>query len=91
VDKKPRQGGGACFEEAAERVAAEIRRLDDLGDDVRRRVRDIQWTGRSAEYFRRHADFQAVRANQNRQLLESLRILLIRAAQVANSKVDAKP
>jgi hypothetical protein len=50
VNEKPHQHrAGAGFDEAAERVAAEIRRLDDLADGVRRKVRDIQWTGRSAE------------------------------------------
>jgi len=87
--KKPGRGdAGVSFEDAAKRVAAEIRRLDDVGDDIRRRVRDMRWTGRSAERFRRHADYQAVRAAHNRELLESLRVLLIQAAQAADSKVS---
>jgi hypothetical protein len=89
--KDPRNGAGARFEEAAERVAAEIRRLDDVGDDVRRRVRDIRWTGRSAESFRRHAAHQAVRAGHNRELMESLRVLLIHAAQAADSTPSVRP
>jgi hypothetical protein len=81
-------GSGASFEQAAERIRTEIRRLDDLEDDVRRRVREIRWQGRSADYFRRHAAFQAVRARDNRELLESLRVLLLNAAHAANVKVD---
>jgi uncharacterized protein YukE len=68
------------FAEAAERIAAEIRRLDDIGDDVRRRVGQLRWAGRSAEEFRRHARYQAVRVGDDREVLESLRVLLIKAA-----------
>lgn len=81
----------AAFEEAARLVGAEAGRLDDLAEDVRRRVRDMRWSGRSAEHFRRHAAYQAVRAAQNRELLESLRVLLTRAAQVAAAKPEARP
>jgi hypothetical protein len=83
-----RNGQGAAFEQAAERIRTEIRRLDDLEDDVRRRVREIQWRGRAADYFRRHAAYQAVRARDNRDLLESLRVLLLNAAHAVNAKVD---
>ncbi|WP_112272041.1 hypothetical protein [Lentzea terrae] len=79
------------FEEAARLVAAEARRLDDLAGDIRRRVRDIRWSGRSAEHFRRHAAYQATRAEQNREVLESLRILLTRAAQLTAAKPEARP
>jgi hypothetical protein len=86
-----RDGAGAAFEQAAERIHTEIRRLDDLEDDVRRLVREIQWRGRSADYFRRHAAYQAVRARDNRDLLESLRVLLLDAAHTVNAKVDSQP
>ena len=69
----------AVFEEAAERLAAEERRLDDLAGDVRRQVRDLRWQGRSADYFRRHATYQAVRAGQNRDVVAGLRVLLVPA------------
>ncbi|HEV2780932.1 MAG TPA: hypothetical protein VGX25_16230 [Actinophytocola sp.] len=92
VKKDPsRNGAGARFEEAAERIAAEIRRLDDIGDDVRRRLRELRWTGRSADSFRRHAVHQAVRAGHNRELMESLRVMLIRAAQVTNAATRVQP
>jgi hypothetical protein len=81
-----RHESGTAFEQAAERISAEIRCLDDLGEDVRRRVRDIRWRGRSADYFRRHAAYQAVRARNNRELLESLRVQLLDAAHAANIK-----
>jgi hypothetical protein len=92
VKKEPRRGtAGARFEEAAERVAAEIRRLDDVGDDVRRRVGEIRWAGRSAEQFRRHARYQATRVGNSREVLESLRVLLLQAARSADAKVGATP
>ena len=92
VKKEPeRTGAGARFEEAAERVAAEIRRLDDVGADVRRQVRDLHWTGRSADQFIRHANQEAARAGQNREVLESLRVLLIRAAQATTAKPGGTP
>src|SRR5207244_8771550 len=69
--------------EAADRIAAEARRLDDIAEDVRRQVRDLHWTGHNAEYFRRHAAYQAVRAGQNRDVVESLRVLMIPAAAAA--------
>lgn len=78
-----RARAAAVFEEAAERLAAEERRLDDLAGDVRRQVRDLRWQGRSADYFRRHAAYQAVRAGQNRDVVAGLRVLLLRAAAVA--------
>lgn len=77
---------GTAFEQAAKRIRTEIRRLDDLEDDVRRRVREIRWQGCSADYFRQHAAFQAVRARDNRELLESLRVLLLNAAHAATTK-----
>lgn len=84
------QRAAAVFEEAAERLAAQARRLDDLAGDVRREIRDLHWTGKSADYFRRHAAYQAVRAEQNRDVVESLRVLVLRAAaEAATTKEPA--
>lgn len=87
--KSGQRAGG--FEEAAQIVKAAAHRLDDLADDIRRRTRDMRWSGRSAEHFRKHGAFQAVRAGQNREVLESLRVLLSRATQVAAAKPEARP
>jgi hypothetical protein len=81
----------ALFEEAADRVAAEARRLDDIADDVRREVRDLHWTGHNADYFRKHAAYQAVRAGENREVVESLRVLLLRAAADSRAAAAATP
>jgi hypothetical protein len=70
----------AVFEQAATRLAAQARRLDDLAGDVRQAVHGLHWTGRNADHFRRHAAYQAVRAGQNREIVESLRVLCLRAA-----------
>jgi len=82
----------AVFEHAAGRLAAEARRLDDLAGDIRHQVRDLHWTGRNANYFRRHAAYQAVRAEHNRDVIESLRVLVLRAAgEAAAAKPEPKP
>ncbi|TWP50582.1 hypothetical protein FKR81_20670 [Lentzea tibetensis] len=83
--------GAGEFEEAARLVTAEAHRLDDLAEDIRRRTKDMRWSGRSADHFRKHAAFQAVRAGQNREVLESLRVLLNRAAQVAAQSATTRP
>jgi hypothetical protein len=83
AEARQRARAVAVFEEAAARLAAAARRLDDLAGDVRHRVHGLHWTGQNADYFRRHAAYQAVRAGQNRDVIESLRVLVLRAAAEA--------
>jgi hypothetical protein len=69
------------FEDAAHAVAVEVRRLQDLSSDIDRELNKLRWRGESATYFRRHANYQRVRIGHNIELMESLRVLLLRAAE----------
>jgi len=75
--------GPEPFEEAAHAVAVEVRRMQDLSSDIDRELSKLRWRGESATYFRRHADCQRVRIGNNIEVMESLRVLLLRAAEVA--------
>jgi uncharacterized protein YukE len=74
---------GDVFDDAARAVAAEIRRMRDMSSDIDRELDKLRWRGESATYFRKHAHNQRVRAGQNIEVMESLRVLLSRAAEMA--------
>jgi hypothetical protein len=76
-------GGPEPFEDAARAVAVEVRRMQDLSSDIDRELNKLRWRGESADYFRKHADYQRVRIGHNVEVLESLRVLLLRAADSA--------
>jgi hypothetical protein len=71
------------FEDAARAVAVEVRRMRDLSSDIDRELNKLRWRGESATYFRKHADCQRVRIGRNIEVMESLRVLLLRAADSA--------
>lgn len=71
------------FEDAARTVSAEIRRMQDMSTDIERELDKLHWRGESATYFRRHARHQRARARHAVEVMESLRTLLLRAADVA--------
>jgi len=74
-------GGPEPFEDAAHAVAVEVRRMRELSSDIDLELNKLCWRGESATYFRRHADYQRVRIGHNIAVMESLRVLLLRAAQ----------
>lgn len=71
------------FEDAARAVTVEIRRIQDMSKDIDRELDGLRWRGESATYFRRHARHQRTRAGHAVEVMESLRTLLLRAADVA--------
>jgi hypothetical protein len=57
--------------------------LHDVSHDIDRKLDKLQWRGESATYFMKHARYQRVRVGQNIEVMESLRALLMRAADAA--------
>src|SRR5262249_6403258 len=74
--------GPEPFEDAAHAVADELRRMRDLSSDIDRELSKLRWRGESEAYFRRHAEYLRVRIGHNIEVMESLRVLLLRAAEV---------
>lgn len=83
ADSMAKVGGSELFEDAAHAVAVEVRRMHDLSGDIDRELNKLRWRGESATYFRRHAGHQRVRVEQNIEVMESLRVLLLQAAEAA--------
>jgi uncharacterized protein YukE len=82
-DGEPKGRTPEVFEDAARVVATEIRRMHDMSSDIDRELDKLRWRGESATYFRRHARNQRVRVGQHIEVMESLRVLLLRAADLA--------
>lgn len=71
------------FDDAARAVHNEIRRMRDVASDIERELDQMRWRGESATYFRARAREQRARINHSIEVMESLRSLLLRAADVA--------
>lgn len=68
------------WHDAQERIQAEIRRIDDVVDDIRAGTRDLHWQGPGAGRFRWRTERRARELHDQRALLAMLATLVGRAA-----------
>lgn len=78
----------AIWLDAQDRVRTEIRRLDDVADDLRSATRDLRWRGPGAVRFRSRTERRLRELADQRALLA---LLLSAARRAANAVPVAIP
>ena len=87
----------AVWQDAEARVRAEIRRLDDVVDDLRSGTAHLHWQGPGAGRFRWRTDRRVRELHDQRATLTLLLSLCVRAGAAAQAqaraqaRADAKP
>jgi hypothetical protein len=83
----------AVWQDAEARVRAEIRRLDDVVDDLRSGTAHLHWQGPGAGRFRWRTDRRVRELHDQRATLTLLLSLCTRAGAAAQppAKADPKP
>jgi hypothetical protein len=76
-------GDAALWHDAERRLRAELRRLDDVVDDLRAGTGDLKWQGPGAGRFRWRAQRRLRELADQRQLLSTAVLLARRAADAA--------
>ena len=80
----------AVWTEAEERIRAEIRRLDDVVDDLRSGTAHLHWQGPGAGRFRWRTDRRVRELHDQRATLTLLLSLLGRAGTAAQAQASAE-
>lgn len=83
----------AVWQDAEARVRAEIRRLDDVVDDLRSGTAHLHWQGPGAGRFRWRTDRRVRELHDQRATLTMLLSLCVRAGAAAQAlaKENARP
>jgi hypothetical protein len=83
MGRMTRMGDAALWHDAEQRLRAELRRLDDVADDLRAGTGDLKWQGPGAGRFRWRTERRLRELADQRQLVATAVALARRAADDA--------